>query len=259
MQFIVNNYLVKRHYDEIENVSKTLDISVNCDSYAEKDFFSFICARVRDYSDGEVWSDGDQILCKTESAANALCDLLWQLYNERGEAFDLHASGYLMKPVTVPEVQRELADLRYPVQEEAPLLRVQAFGNFEVFFQGRPVHFRRSRTKELFAYLIDRRGAGSTMGELISILWEGRLDTPGVRSQLRSLITDLRTTLQALGQEAVIIKRRDLIAVDPKQVDCDYYRFLAGDRSPGNLFRGEYMSNYSWGETTLGALTGEDP
>lgn len=58
MQFIVNNYLVKRHYDEIENVSKTLDISVNCDSYAEKDFFSFICARVRDYSDGEVWSDG---------------------------------------------------------------------------------------------------------------------------------------------------------------------------------------------------------
>jgi len=84
MQFIVNNYLVKRHYDEIENVSKTLDISVNCDSYAEKDFFSFICARVRDYSDGEVWSDGDQILCKTESAANALCDLLWQLYNERG-------------------------------------------------------------------------------------------------------------------------------------------------------------------------------
>lgn len=67
MQFIVNNYLVKGHYDEIENVSKTLDISVNCDSYAEKDFFSFICARVRDYSDGEVWSDEDQILCKTES------------------------------------------------------------------------------------------------------------------------------------------------------------------------------------------------
>ena len=29
MQFIVNNYLVKGHYDEIENVSKTLDISVN--------------------------------------------------------------------------------------------------------------------------------------------------------------------------------------------------------------------------------------
>ena len=53
-----------------------------------------------------------------------------------GEAFDLHASGYLMKPVTVPEVQRELADLRYPVQEEAPLLRVQASGTSRCFSKG---------------------------------------------------------------------------------------------------------------------------
>ncbi len=175
-----------------------------------------------------------------------------------GEAFRLHASGYLRKPVTVPALRGELADLRYPPAEEALPLRVQTFGNFEIFYRGQPVRFRRSRTKELFAYLIDRRGAGSTMGELISILWEGRLDTPSVRSQLRSLITDLRSTLQALGQEGVVFKRRDLIAVDPRQVDCDYYHFLAGDRSPRNLFRGEYMSNYSWAETTLGSLMEED-
>lgn len=83
MRFIVNNYLAKGRYEEIENVSKTLDISVNCNDYNEKDLFSFLCERVRDYSDGEVWSDGDQILCKTESAANALCDLLWQLTTRR--------------------------------------------------------------------------------------------------------------------------------------------------------------------------------
>ena len=98
------------------------------------------------------------------------------------EAFQLHASGYIRKPVTVKAVEEELRNLRYPVQERAvPTLRVQAFGNFEVFYGGRPVHFSRSRTKELFAYLIDRRGAGSTMGELISILWEGHLDTPSIR------------------------------------------------------------------------------
>ena len=54
MQFIVNNYLAKGHYEEIENVSKTLDISVNCNDYNEKNFFSFLCERVRDYSDGQV-------------------------------------------------------------------------------------------------------------------------------------------------------------------------------------------------------------
>ena len=133
-------------------------------------------------------------------------------------------------------------------------LRVQTFGNFEIFYDGKPVRFRRSRTKELFAYLIDRRGAGSTMGQLISVLWEGRPDTDSVRSQLRSLITDLRTTFRQLGENAIIIKQRDLIAVDPDRVDCDYYRFLAGDKGAANAFRGEYMSNYSWAETTLGAL-----
>lgn len=133
-------------------------------------------------------------------------------------------------------------------------LRVQTFGNFEVFCDGKHVRFRRRRTKELFAYLIDRRGAGCTMGQLISVLWEGRPDTESVRSQLRSLITDLRTTFRMLKEEAVIIKQRDLIAVDPDRVDCDYYRFLAGDPRAISAFRGEYMTNYSWGETTLGAL-----
>lgn len=146
-------------------------------------------------------------------------------------------------------------------QPDTPLkrrrLRVQTFGNFGVFWDGTPVRFHRSRTKELFAYLIDRRGAGCTMGELISVLWEGRPDTSGVRSQLRSLIADLRGTLEELGEEAVVVKERNLIAVDPQQVDCDYYRFLAGDRGAVNAFQGEYMANYSWAEPTAGALNRE--
>ena len=164
-------------------------------------------------------------------------------------ALPLHASGYLLPPLTAEAVAAELADLRYP--PDTPRLRVQTFGNFEVFWGGQPLHFRRSRTKELLAYLIDRRGASSTMGELISILWEGQPDTPSIRSQLRSLIADLRTTLAALGQSAVIRKQRDLISVDPARVDCDYYHYLAGEEG---AFRGEYMSNYSWAELTLGAL-----
>ena len=35
------------------------------------------------------------------------------------EAFQLHASGYIRKPVTVKAVEEELRNLRYPVQERA--------------------------------------------------------------------------------------------------------------------------------------------
>lgn len=52
---------------------------------AKTDWLSEISNRLRDYSDGDVWSAGDEILCKTESAADALADLLWQLYRSQDE------------------------------------------------------------------------------------------------------------------------------------------------------------------------------
>ena len=143
---------------------------------------------------------------------------------------------------------------RWMEGEHPQTLRVQTFGNFEVFWGDQPVRFERSKTRELFAYLIDRRGAGSTMGELVSVLWEGQPDTASLRSQLRSLIADLRAAFRALGAENVIRKGRDHIAVDPARVDCDYYRYLAGEKAARSAFRGEYMSNYSWAEITVGSL-----
>lgn len=49
------------------------------------DWFHIIVSRMRDYSDGDVWSDGSEILCKTESGADAISDLLFQLYADKGE------------------------------------------------------------------------------------------------------------------------------------------------------------------------------
>ena len=51
-----------------------------------------------------------------------------------GEAMSLHASGYIMKPVSKAKVEKELADLRFPIiPKNDALLRVQCFGNFDVF------------------------------------------------------------------------------------------------------------------------------
>ena len=70
-------------------------------------------------------------------------------------------------------IRRELDDLRRPVKrEDDGRLRVQCFGNFEVFRGGRPLAFSRSKTKELFAYLVNRRGAVCTVQALAAVLWE---------------------------------------------------------------------------------------
>ncbi|UQZ87788.1 hypothetical protein C4J81_00575 [Deltaproteobacteria bacterium Smac51] len=79
------------------------------------------------------------------------------------EAFALHASGYILKPARAWDIQRELANLRNPPPKNGAdgKLRVQTFGHFEVFYGETRLCFGRSRAKELFAYLIDRRGGFS--------------------------------------------------------------------------------------------------
>lgn len=57
------------------------------------DWFSTFCDRLRDYSDGEIWSAGDELLCRTESAANTLADLLEQLYRTDGKEVTI-CTGY---------------------------------------------------------------------------------------------------------------------------------------------------------------------
>lgn len=172
------------------------------------------------------------------------------------QAFEIHASGYLMKPVRPEAVRRELDHILDPL---APCgagnnLRIQCFGNFEVFAKGIPVKFKRSKTKELLAYLVDRRGASVNTGELCAILWENQEDTVSRRSQLRTLMADLTRTLKSIGAEHILIKRRNSFSIDANQVNCDYYGFLKKDTAAVNSYTGEYMTQYSWAEMTLGLM-----
>ena len=171
------------------------------------------------------------------------------------DAIALHPSGYLMKPATAEKVRTELENLRFPPEPAAPrLLRVQCFGNFEVFADGRPVAFTYQKTKELLAYLIDRRGAACNTSELCAILWEDKPDSAELRKYLRKLLADLSHSLSVVGAEDVFLKHRNSFAVDTGALDCDYYRMLARDISAINTYNGEYMLQYSWAEMTLGSL-----
>lgn len=163
------------------------------------------------------------------------------------EAFALHASGYLLRPVTAEKVRRELADLRHPVPQ-GHRVRVQTFGNFEAYLDGRPLAFKYSKTKELLAYLIDRRGALCTFGEISAILFEGGM---GHQNYLKSIRKDLLDTLERAGCSGVAVRQRGRLGVAPEHIDCDYYDWCAGRPA---LYRGEYMSQYSWSEYTNAML-----
>lgn len=186
------------------------------------------------------------------------------------EAFRLHVHGYILKPITGERVKEEIEyALRDRPQEifgknyrtlreekpSAERLQVQCFGYFEVFWKGEPLMFGRRQTKELLAYLIDRKGAACTSEEIATALWEDEDNMKNLKARIRILISDMRQTLTRIGQEDLLIRRSGQVAVRKEAFDCDYYRLLEGDKDAADAFRGEYMVQYSWAEMTAGQLT----
>ena len=171
------------------------------------------------------------------------------------DAFALHSSGYLMKPITAEKVRRELEDLRHPpIPQEEGRLTVRCFGNFEVFSSGKPVDFERTKTKELLAYLVDRQGAVVSLRTVEAALWENARNESVSSSYLRTLVADLRHTLAALGHDDVVVRRYGEIGINTETLSCDYYQLLAGDPLALTLWHGEYMNQFSWAEPTKAAL-----
>jgi len=133
-------------------------------------------------------------------------------------------------------------------------VHVHTFGNFDIFVNNKPVIFGRSKAKEAFAYLIDRKGACVTTAEIAAILWEDRQYDRSLQSQTQVIISEMMKTLRENGISNIIIKNRNQIAIDKSQIKCDYYDFLNRDVSAVNAYTGEYMSKYSWAEMTAGEL-----
>jgi two-component SAPR family response regulator len=167
-----------------------------------------------------------------------------------------------MKPVTAKAVLKEVEHLQNIIISKVPKIsstenlnndsgkkmRVQTFGNFEIFIEGKPLIFGRAKTKELFAYLVSRKGALCNNNEIAAVIWEDKDDTSSLQSMFRTLVADLTQTLNDAGINDVLIKKRGFIGIIPENISCDLYDFNAGINV--NNYLGEFMNQYSWAEFT---------
>jgi two-component SAPR family response regulator len=172
------------------------------------------------------------------------------------EAYAVHPSAYLLKPFDPMLLQQELEYALLSKQAcRSSRICVRTFGHFEILLDGRALDFRRSKSKELLAYLVDRRGAGVTRHDAFATLWEDRQYDISMQKQLDVVIRSLRDTLQAYGIGSLFELRSRNLRVLPDMMDCDLYRFLDGDEKTVNAYCGEYMSQYTWARDTEAHLT----
>lgn len=162
-------------------------------------------------------------------------------------AFSLHATGYLLKPVDEAAVLRELTFI-YGEEKQKSRIRIQTFGGFDVFVDDIPVKFERQKAKELLAFLVDRRGASATTGEAYAVLFEDEPYSVSKRAYFRNIVKSLKDTLKNVGAEEIIAKDYNSLAVVPEAFDCDYYRFLKSDPIAINFYQNDYLPSYSWAE-----------
>lgn len=198
------------------------------------------------------------------------------------DAYSLHATGYLLKPVNREKlkqevdyaIERRLRHSECPVDEgeiaAAELseskdslemiksdkhIVARTFGEFDIFVDGEVLNFKRAKSKELLAYLIDREGGTISRATAFSVLWEEEEYDRKGQKRIDVIIRSLRETLKEYKVGDILSIEKGQLRIVPEKIDCDLYHFLAGDIEVINHYRGEYMNQYSWGTITEGLIT----
>ena len=172
------------------------------------------------------------------------------------DAFKLHASGYLLKPAEEDAVLDELVyALSGREYNGKPAVEARTFGGFDLLVDGSYVNFKRSKAKELLAYLIDKRGGTVSRKDAFAALWEDEPYDRSMQKQFDVVLRSLRDTLEEYRIEHIFAPGKNAMRVVPEEISCDLYRFLDGDEKAVASFLGEYLSGYPWASTMEGFLT----
>ena len=140
------------------------------------------------------------------------------------------------------------------LKKQKQSLEARTFGNFTLIFENQVVKFSRTKSDELLAYLIYKKGSSVKTKELIFVLFGRGADSARYGSNLRNLIVDIKHTLGELQIQNFFIAEYNNFRINPEVVKCDYYDFLNGDPLAVKNYNGEFLSQFSWAEEAASFL-----
>ena len=163
------------------------------------------------------------------------------------EAIDIHASGYLLKPASKADIKKALDNLLNPIEQKMPHFYARTFGNFDFFVDGVPLKFIRSKSKEMFAYLISIRGATANRKELSAILFGDEYNSK-TQNYLTKIYKDLLLSLESVNAGEILCKGFNTYSVNTKLFSCDLFDYDNGIPQAINAYDGMFMSQYDWAQ-----------
>ena len=165
---------------------------------------------------------------------------------------DVRADYYMLKPYREEDVLDVLERVDLLSKRQRKRVQIRTFGRFDIFIDGKPVHFSNAKAKELLAICVDRNGGVVKMEEAIDKLWEGSPLNENVKTRYRKAVAYLHAVFMEYAAPNVFISGYGSCYIAKENVACDYFEFLDSADKP--LFFGEYMFEYSWAEETTAML-----
>ncbi|GAE31827.1 response regulator [Alkalihalobacillus hemicellulosilyticus] len=189
-------------------------------------------------------------------------------------AFEINVLDYLLKPVstnrlktTTERIHNEL-ELRglKAMEEKAHSIQINLFQEFSVYYEKKLVHWKTSKVKELFAYLLTYHNQYVERDMIIEALWPGE-DYQKSKRHLHTCMYHLRKKLKSIGFDHAVtfLDKRYLLQIETS-TDVDEWKKAMNDLheqpdsvEPFNrvltLYTGKYLErdDYEWAKERMQA------
>lgn len=151
------------------------------------------------------------------------------------QAFEINSIDYLLKPVTTMRLQKTIHRLTEQIEKvkaqnvpdnssSTPRLIIQCFNELQVFYNGRPLHFKTAKVKELFAFFLTHFHTYLHRDIIIDSLWPLQ-DYKKSKIHLHTCISHLRKMLDHIGYANCLTFSNQSYLLSCEPIDCDAFRF----------------------------------
>lgn len=165
------------------------------------------------------------------------------------DAIHMKCDYYLLKPYSTEELHDVIQQARLLSTRLEKKVKIQCYGDFQIYSDHQPVAFRSKKAKELAAILVHRNGQVVTPEEAFHIMWPGKEYDNYTGSAYRKVLAKLNTTLKNHGCEEILLRTPKGCRINKNAVECDYYDHLDGKNVDCS---GGFLQEYKWIERHLG-------
>lgn len=160
---------------------------------------------------------------------------------------------YIVKPYKKETIERMAKKMFLLSKRQHKNIYLQMFGRFNVLKNGVPLPIS-GKTKEILALIACKRGREISNEEIYTIIWEGRQYSNEHMKTYYNALSRLKRILADSGDGNLLISTPHGQMLNMDLCDCDYFDWLYRNIGSQNRFEGEFLSEYSWGESILADL-----